>query len=562
ARRDRSAAVAAVSLVTIAALLATILLLPTDLALIGNTSSSHLGLRKSWATPQRIEHLMRVLKIVYYALYSLDALLCLLVLPFTYFWCEERGEVGEEGGRQNGTRRCWGAVKYSLSFLLLVVIIFVTGFFLPVPRDLHGDHGDSDYAKKLLADNNSDHALTFALGFLITLGTLLYVVFTGAGMAILPMSFLRPPSVLSLPSDAERSVSALEGNRERQRQLEGRAGRLPNGLSSKERRELDALVREERTLVRRERLAAETVAENTSWMSKTWRKLGAIFRPVSLLFGGLLLVLALIIWCSMLLTGIDKASNSLCKGRCGYILAEINVLNPINWILYKSADVYPVDYVLVAMLILFFFCSSVCGLTSIGIRFVWIRLFRIRKGRTSPQAMLIGTFTLALIVLAINYAMTTIVAPQYATFGSQTFCDFDPPRPGAARDCSKHPEFILTCSDVSTSPAAAEVCLPSVMSTFLNRIAVNYSFFGVFDFFAQFAFLAVFLIAFFMSLVRAPRVNWDEMEEDARSDEEESLLGRRPRSWHDVTGRRSSSDPSSLPLPRNDLDTGGNYGTC
>jgi hypothetical protein len=46
----------------------------------------------------------------------------------------------------------------------------------------------------------------------------------------------------------------LDFNRERQRQLEGRCGGNSALLSPKDRRELDTLVREERTLIRSHRL--------------------------------------------------------------------------------------------------------------------------------------------------------------------------------------------------------------------------------------------------------------------------------------------------------------------
>ena len=157
---------------------------------------------------------------------------------------------------------------------------------------------------------------------LIVLGTLLYILYTAAGFALLPISLIKSAPSISAPQLSETTATALEQNRERQRQLEGRNAGRAEGLPAKDQRELEALVREERTLVRRERLAAEAQGEGKSFIFKAWTKICAVFRPLKLLGGVLLLLLAVIIWVSMLITGIDKAKNSICKEHCGYILGR------------------------------------------------------------------------------------------------------------------------------------------------------------------------------------------------------------------------------------------------
>ena len=334
-----------------------------------------------------------------------------------------------------------------------------------------------------------ERALTFALGLLITIGTLIYVLYTGAGLALLPVAMIKQAPSISTPTLSANTASALEENRERQRQLEGRNEGREGGLPPKDRRELDALVREERTLVRRERLAAEASGEGHNWFVRAWMKIEAVFRPLKLLGGLFLMLVAILVWVSMLLTGIDKAMHSVCKTHCGYVLAHTNLFNPLNWVFVKSAKVFPIDYVLFMLLVLLFFSSSVVGVATIGIRFLWLRIFQIRKGHTTPQALLMATVLLTLIALAVNYAIAMLVAPQYAHWGPQTYCNLPPRHGGDQPDCTHHKNAILPCTEKSHSEAARVVCTPSVISTFLDRITVNFSFFGVVDFWAQFAFL-------------------------------------------------------------------------
>jgi LMBR1 domain-containing protein 1 len=227
------------------------------------------------------------------------------------------------------------------------------------------------------------------------------------------------------------------------------------------------------------------------------------------------------------------------------MLFSINVFQPINYIFVQSSKVFPIDYVLMAFLVMFFFSSSVAGIATVGIRFLWVKLFEIRKGHTSPQALLMATVMLTLIMLAINYAIAMIVAPQYAIYGAQTFCSSPPKHPGETPDCSKRQDLIKPCSELSSGNGSKDICTPSVVSTFLNRVVFNFPFFGVLTFWAQFVFLGIFLIVFVTALFRTPKLNLNELDEDAEADEEEGLLastGRRfGATWQDIRGKPKKS---------------------
>lgn len=267
--RERSAVVSTVTIITLTSLLATILLLPVDIALVSSTSSTKLGAKKDWATPERVDSILLSLKIVYYSLYSFDAILCLIICPFTYFWYEEYDEAETEEGTQSFGQRFWAAFKYTIAFIILVIIIFLVGFFVPIADR---KHMDLDYFRRLLTENRGERALTFALGLLTSLGVLLYILYTAAGFALMPISFIKSAPSISAPQLYETTEIALERNRERQRQLEGRSAGRAEGLPAKDQRELEALVREERTLVRRQRIAAEAQGQGKHAIVKAWTK--------------------------------------------------------------------------------------------------------------------------------------------------------------------------------------------------------------------------------------------------------------------------------------------------
>jgi LMBR1 domain-containing protein 1 len=143
-----------VCIFTTLALLATVLLIPVDVALVSSTSRSSLGQKKDWATPEKVDSIVNTLKIVYYTLYSLDAVLCLLVVPFTYFLYEEYDEDAAEHGEQTAGQRIWGAFKYTIAFIVFVVALFLVGFFVPFAKQAKDDKRlDLDYFKHLLSEN-------------------------------------------------------------------------------------------------------------------------------------------------------------------------------------------------------------------------------------------------------------------------------------------------------------------------------------------------------------------------------------------------------------------------
>ena len=64
-------------------------------------------------------------------------------------------------------------------------------------------------------------------------------------------------------------------------------------------------------------------------------------------------------------------SNSLCGARCGYIIGQAQVFNPVNYIFLQGSKAYPIDFIFMVILILYFFVATVIGIVFFGIRFLW-----------------------------------------------------------------------------------------------------------------------------------------------------------------------------------------------
>ena len=94
------------------------------------------------------------------------------------------------------------------------------------------------------------------------------------------------------------------------------------------------------------------------------------------------------------------------------------------------------------------------------------------------------------------------------------------------------------------------MCTPTVVSTFINRMTLNFPFFGAFAFWAQIAFLGLFSITALTSFVWTPRTIGADVDDDdfAEEEEEESLLAETRRrmgaAWEDIHSRAEASTAS------------------
>lgn len=125
---------------------------------------------------------------------------------------------------------------------------------------------------------------------------IVYVAYTAPGFALLPITLVKHVPAVQI-SDVDTARQALDHNRESQRRIEVKYQGTGQQLSVKDRKELEALQREERTLSRRYRLAEES-GNRRRW----WERLGSALRPFKVAFGVVLVVLGILIVVSMLLT--------------------------------------------------------------------------------------------------------------------------------------------------------------------------------------------------------------------------------------------------------------------
>merc|ERR1719161_1666771 len=128
--------------------------------------------------------------------------------------------------------------------------------------------------------------------------------------------------------------------------------------------------------------------------------------------------ISILVVSSLLLTSIDRLLHSPCSWGCGYLLRERSLFNPADEIFLRLSGAFPLDFVLLGVLVLYIFSASVFGIVALGIRFLCFSMYALRSRKSLPQALLVLCNVMAHILLALCMALMTI-APNYTSFGSQ-----------------------------------------------------------------------------------------------------------------------------------------------
>ncbi|KAI9144030.1 hypothetical protein BKA69DRAFT_902986 [Paraphysoderma sedebokerense] len=543
-----------VTVIGLTVCLATLCLVPVDIFLVSSTVNPSTGLRYEWATKENVASLLSICRSAYYVLYSVIAGLCFIVIPFAYFYYEEFEE------EQTTRDRVWSSIRYTLFTFVIIVILLITGLLLR-PKSFDEDPELSlDWFKKFLTESSGEKSITFVIAVLMLLGMLIYITYTAYGLSALPFGLIK--STKSVRRDIMDITNRLTNVRDQIRDIQSKYERAGSTtISARDQKKLESLEREERKYV----LQASYVEGSTRGC---WNKTVALLRPFEFLFGIACLLLTLCLFLSMFLTIIDKAKNSICGRKCGYILDHPDIFNPVNVLSVNLSKYFPLDYIFTTLIIFYFFFATVSGLVRIGVRFLWLHLFSIRKKRTTPQALLFACIILMLSLLGLNYTMVNVVAPEYSMFGAQRYCNHTTTLQNATtvRDCSQYPSLIIPCS-ISAPPGKLrfhnlylspdgddinefffnviemhcfsgpvrnkDLCTPTALSTLINRITINTPFFGVVYYYSQWVFLGVFVLGFTYEFIRSRKSRVDDISDDEYDEMADE--------WFEKRGQRSGS---------------------
>ncbi|XP_067840137.1 lysosomal cobalamin transport escort protein LMBD1 [Heptranchias perlo] len=459
-------------------------LLPVDIFLVSYMKDSR-GSYKEWAadniTRQNIEDTVLY---GYYTLYSIILFCVFLWIPFVYFYYEEKEEDDP-----NKCSQVKNALKYTMGFVIVCSILLLIGAFVPLNIPTSQNSTEWEKVKLLFEELGSSHglaALSFSISTLTLIGMLAVITYTAYGMSALPLNLIK--GTRSVVYERLQNTEDLE---EVEQQVEKIKSKCADGrpLSSRDRRDLQKLEEKLRTLRRRDR-HLET-AERSCWL-----KFCCALRPFKIALGIFFILVALLFIVALFLSNLDKALHSV-GFDSGFIIFETNLANPLNEFLLVLQTVFPLDYILIAIITMYLVFTSMAGIRNMGIWFFWIRLYKIRPGRTRPQALLFLCMILLLMVLHTSY-MVYSLAPQYVMYGSQKYQEHVNQTSFDSRQENSNATWVTKMCDAK---APEDQCTVTRTYLFLHK----FWFFNVVYYFGNWAFIAAFLIGLIVSCCKGKR---------------------------------------------------------
>ncbi|RWS17352.1 putative lysosomal cobalamin transporter-like protein, partial [Dinothrombium tinctorium] len=495
------------SVIGLAIVLITSALTPIDIFIISYMKYPN-GTWKEWAAnfTQRTT-IENDVMYSYYALYGVIFAFIFIILPFMYFFYEEKAEDGFEY-----SNRCCNALKFSFAFLFVATVLLLLGAFVPLKK--YPNSTTTEWEKlsvfiETFERKRGEDALSMVLNILCVIGMIHLVFYTGFGLFSYPIGLIR--GTKSAKQEFEEIQDKHLANQTRINMLRDKE-RISGRLSAREKRQLCKLEEDERQIIREEQLVDQH--------RKSLRyKCRVIIRPAEITFGIATAILSLLIWISLLLTNIDKAMHSD-QMKMGYYLPKSTLPNPIDIVLTYIQRVFPLDYVFVLIITWFLVLATFSGMRNLGVRFCLVKMYKLRVKRTRPQGLLMACALLMLIILAFNVFFYSLT-PQYATYGSEHYNTVKT----EASDGIDHKN--VTINNVAKScpnEDKPEDCIQTRNSVLITRFFYKAWIFGALFYWSTWAFLGFSALSLIYLIIRKSRsVTHGMLDDDDDLEESDEL---------------------------------------
>jgi len=465
-----------------------------------------------------------IIKWIYYGSYLTLLVFAFVLIPFAYFFYEEADE------EQTLVWRLVHTLKFTVFTVAAGVLVIILALVLRFGASSTKDKWS--WIKNIVDYNNfGDRAIGFIVACLAMLGLFAFNIYTAYGLAAFPIGLMkRDKKVYQELDNVGEEIHEIRAKLNVSSRAQEMSGKPLNKKQEREQKKLKSKLSE---LERRSRYFDE---KRGSWM----HKMEPFMYPVKFVIGVLLLLCTVAIVASLIITQIDRAVFSECGIRCGFILNKHHPWNPLDLLLTYASIAFPVDYVLTGLFIALFMLGSLVGLSNIGIRFLFIKLYKIKFRKTLPQGLLTGCIFLMFIITVFSFSLVSF-APQYATFGSQKYRDA---QTNKLVDCNMNALYNGTVTHNSTlteydpmvfnsgTVYVGRPCYMSQIATLVNSVAVRVPVFSAIFYFANWVFVAMYLFFFVVAIFRRPAVLISTEDSD---DEEEDLIEKEP-----LTRRRES----------------------
>eukprot|EP00928_Gymnodinium_smaydae_P006825 TRINITY_DN12432_c0_g1_i1.p1 TRINITY_DN12432_c0_g1~~TRINITY_DN12432_c0_g1_i1.p1 ORF type:complete len:550 (-),score=106.03 TRINITY_DN12432_c0_g1_i1:120-1769(-) len=461
-------------------------------------------------------------QMAYLMLFSMLVFLAFFMVPFAYFYGEERGDVGDQLAACGRARK---ALRSTSFFVGLIVTLCAMGLNFRPGRVETLDGGEPmRWVDELLdLDHSGLNAVSFCVACITFMGVFGWAFYTAYGMAAMPFDWLRgKQSASEQRRELERNIADV---RDKYRSIQAKYGAEDSSgdasslsrMRASDRKEYNRLQREQRSLTQYSYRLQELEQKAGSLIPQ----LLLLVAPARLAIGASMLATSLLVAGSLLATLVDRGMHSPCGWSCGYTVKQRALFNPTDEILLWLSRFFPLDFLVLGFLVLYAFASSVFGIVRLGIRVLCFSIYLLRPRKSLPQALLVLCVIVAHILLALCMVLLTI-APDYTSYGAQA-------EPQGAHStthrCVGSSAGVAVAAGASSADGAAAgvSCQSSVIVTLFTRITLAAPVFSLVYYLANWMFIGVFSLVFLHCVCFQERQELLDTKHEDLEDEEEGL---------------------------------------
>jgi LMBR1 domain-containing protein 1 len=422
---------------------------------------------------------VRALRVLYQVYFASLALYSFVGAPLAYNYAKQT-EIAHLTLKFSARDRFYAALKRTACFLLglsLLLVMFMVVLLCGKPAS-----SDIDWLRPLLKfSSDLETFLRLMMGILALTGMYFWLFVCSRGLASVPLVGLlmedhgTDENMTTFEDLLQENAMETQATK-RTRETILQRYHVEQQMSGADQERLSQLKTREKLLEERR----EVLNANLQRFALTG-KLSCWKIPI----GVALMILSLLIVVSMLITSIDKMAHS--SFERGFLLNEPKLPNPMDLLLVLASRVFPLDYVVFAVLFLYLFSISLVVLKRHGLQFLCFRLGRLQPRLTSAATMTMLCLVLMQLAMVGLFALLTL-APQYATFGHQMFADAS----GRVVPCTLE-EAANAAAAAAKSGGLPTHCRMTQLARFYNALAVELPMFGTAFFVGQLLFAAAFV---------------------------------------------------------------------
>lgn len=349
-RREKDIVSIIITTVSLSLVLFCVILIPFDVYSLNTGIQPNTTLSSSDVDTESstVTFLPGVIKYLYYIFFSLLIFCVFGAIPFGYFYFEE-GEDEDETVKE----RILSALKYSVCSILVAIVLIIIGAFVHTGSSGFTNSSDSDFYDTVIAwydyvkgsGSSYTHGIGFVLSIIGLVGLAIWLVYTACGVFGLPVSLIRGKKHIA--DELNETQRALEKTRQKIRDLKDKhAGNIR--FSLKYEQKLNVLKEKEKTYERHADLLMNK-------KESRFTRLMSYFKPLAIVLGAVLIIVAVFLLISIVMGLIGKALNSTCGHSCGFAFSIPKVSNPLDILLVIFAEVKKIFFIKINILLKFIF---------------------------------------------------------------------------------------------------------------------------------------------------------------------------------------------------------------